>query len=209
MATTPLTGTVFNPYTITYVDGSGVNATYGQRGEQLVSPLRGKYAAANIRGQLFAAWSAGHTLQLSTNASQIYCLVNPPGSGILVELVRSDFIQTTAAVVVNGLGLYYQTAAQTALWSNLQPQATQSGQLGGPSGKAIFYMTANKSGASTLQAIIGGWGAITQKCPSLNRYDFDGTVIIPPGVGMMISATTANGTALATIGVVSWLEYAA
>jgi hypothetical protein len=207
--TMTLTGTVFNPYAIKYTDGSlnGVNATYGTGGEQIVSMTRGKYATANIRGAVFTANTAAVTLPLFSTAGQLFALVNPVGSGVNVELIRSDFLYVVATTVVNGLGLYFATTAQTALWSSLTTGTVQNGQLAGPSGKAIFYTAATKSGTNTLQAVIGGWGAVTNTGLGLNRYDFDGTVIVPQGVGIVISMTTAAATASGITGSLTWMEY--
>src|SRR5258708_7544907 len=181
--TMTLTGTVFNPYAIKYTDGSlnGVNATYGQGGEQLVSPLRGKYATACIRGAVYTANAVTMTLPISTTAAQLFALVNPVGSGVNVELIRSDscsVVATTFTTTISALGLYFATASQTALWSSLTAGTVQNGQVAGPSGKAIFYTAATKSGTNTLQAVIGSWGALTNTGLGLLRYDFDGTVII-------------------------------
>ncbi len=207
--TMTLTGTVFNPYAIKYTDGSlnGVNATYGTGGEQIVSMTRGKYATANIRGAVFTANVAAVTLPISTTAGQLFALVNPVGSGVNVELIRSDFLYVVATTTTDALGLYFANASQTALWSSLTAGTVLNGQCAGPSGKAIFYTAATKSGTNTLQALLGGWGATTNTGLGLVRYDFDGTTIIPPGIGVMISMSTTVATASGITGSLTWLEY--
>jgi hypothetical protein len=207
----PQNGFVVNPYTISYTDNAP--PTLGQGGEQLVSLKGGKYAAAALRGQVFCATtSVAHTFQAFSNASQLFAVVNPIGSGINVELVRSDFTCILAASgTVNGLGLYFSTATQIASWTGLTATPTLSGKCGTGSGKAIFYSALTQTGNTpVLQAIIGGWGAVnTLKTLGLNSYNFDGAVVIPQGVGVTISMTSAAGPGAGTMGVLTWLEYAA
>jgi hypothetical protein len=207
--TMTLTGTVFNPYAIKYTDGSlnGVNATYGTGGEQLITPIRGKYATANIRGQVYTASIAAVALCLNTAATQLFAILNPAGSGVAVEMIRCDAAYVVATTVVNGLGVYFSSVAATGASTFTTAITVQNGQLGGPTGKATAWSAVTKSGTPLLQALVGGWGAVTNGGLGLIRYDFDGTVIIPPGVVAYLATTTATATASGLTASLTWMEY--
>jgi hypothetical protein len=202
----PQNGFVVNPYTVRYTDAAP--ATYGQGGEQLISLRGGKYAAAALRGQVFCSTLIATLIRLFTIATPTFALLNPVGSGVNVELIRSDFCDIQAACVVNGLGIYFHTAVQAAAWSSLtvSTPAPQNAFLGAASGKAIVYSSITQASNPKLQTLTGGWGATTNTGLGVNRYDFDGHVIIPPGVGITICTTTAGST---NTGVLTWMEYAA
>lgn len=202
----PQNGVVLNPYAVKYTDAAP--PTLGQNGEQIISLKGGKYATAALRGQVFCSTSV-NSIRVFSNVTQTFGLLNPAGSGVNVELVRCDCCTVLAAVVVNGLGIYYHTSAQVAGWSALSTRPILNAILGGASGKAIAYSAITPAVNPKLQAIVGGWGAITYNGAGILRYDFDGTVVVPPGIGIFVCTTTANATVAGNTLVLTWMEYAA
>ncbi len=88
---TDIQGFVGAPSTPTS-DNSPARFRMGRMNDLIVSSFRGKYGEANSRGQVyhFCTAVAGVTLPIFTNTAQTYGLRNPPGSGVVLELIRLE-----------------------------------------------------------------------------------------------------------------------
>ena len=84
-----------------FQDGQPQSPLVDRYGNSRVVEYRGKYGEANSRGALFHFQTlvAGQTIPIFTNTAQTYGLMNPAGSGVILELVRLEFgyLSTTQA----------------------------------------------------------------------------------------------------------------
>jgi len=192
-------------------DGATPGALGGAHGEAIVSGLHGKYYTQAMNGNLYWAGSdgAGVVFSIYSNASFTGGLIwNPAGSGVNLSMVRASVgVAANAATAISGFGYSWQdagtglaTAAPVSAITLLD--ADQRGscvltEAGGAEGsKAIV------GEAATFTAAMGnyrqgtfatGTGAITTETGFQLFEDFDGTMIIPPGIIMGLSSGILTG----------------
>ena len=203
-------GQVLNPFTVKQADNPGglVQATYGQMGEQLSSEIRGKYGTAAKRGVLFWANAAAITVPVvGGTVVSLFNLYNPLSSTFDLELVDSTFASVVATTVVDAIGLYVATPAQWAALTASTQGTVKSGMVGGPSGAGQFFSSATYATAPTLLKVLYGTaGAVTNGSLNSITYIFDGKVIVPPGYGISLLATTAADDTSGITMDLSWIE---
>lgn len=191
------------------MDGAEVPARMGRMSEIIMAPYKGAYAEQCARGNVWFASAAAVTVPvIAATLVSVFTVYNPPGSGKNLELI--DFVAplVLATSVVDGIGLYYSTAAQTALGTFTTKGTPQCGLLGGggsPAGQ--FYSAYTHSGTPLLACLMGGWGAVTDANSDGPVFNFNGKVIIPPGIAASVAMTTAAGTTSGITLGVSWAEH--
>lgn len=187
---------------------STANFLQGKAGEMITSELRGKYYTAAYRGQVFttsvpAATALTIPTTLATLASK-FCIVNPAGSGKVMELVRLDYFCNSATEVVNTLGLTKSTLTTAAL-SSLTAGVINSTLIGSgsvPSG--IFYNAATHADTPVwYKSLI----AINATAVGLfqDSYVFDGTFLLYPG--NCIDLVASLGAQANSIPDLVWAEF--
>lgn len=203
-------GSIVNPQTISNTDNTETfGMIMGKSGEVLVAEARGKYYTPSYRGSVFAFSVAAATLPVNaTTLASKFSVVNPVGSNKNLELIRLDWAYVVATTAVNGLGLYYSTPVQTA-GSTLTTPATPiclNFALSTIS-VATAYSALTTVGTPVLAALCGYTGAVTSSASAPNSYNFDGTVIVPPGWSIHVANTTAASTASGFTGMLTWAEH--
>lgn len=190
-------------------DGSEVPARMGRMSEIIMAPYKGAYAEQCARGNVWFASAAAVTIPVNANnLVSVFTLYNPPGSGKNLELI--DFVAPVvlATTVVDGIGLYY-SAPNNAIAGTFTTKGTpQCGLLGGgasPAGQ--FYSAYTHSGTPLLACLMGGWGAVTDANSDGPVFNFNGKVLIPPGVAASVAMTTAAGTGSGITLGMSWAEH--
>jgi hypothetical protein len=203
-------GMVVNPYTFKGPDQQLPTQQFntGQMGDQLVSEVRGKYGTAAKRLATFGASAVAVTLPVNAaSLVSVFTLYNPIGSGIDMELIDITVGTVLATTVVDMVGLYQSTAAQTALGTFSTLGTVRSLFAGGSGGKGLFYSAYTASGTPALLKLLGGLsGAVTQAGLNSINYKFDGSVIIPPGIAVHVAMTTAASTGSGITLDASWVE---
>lgn len=191
------------------MDGTEVAARFTREGQLVVAQDSGDYADSCSRGQVFTASQAAITLPVNASAlASKFALLNPVGSGVLLELVDADICTVLATTVVDAVGLYFSTAALSAL-ATLTTQAQGSvvaGNLSGVSSKAQFYSALTHNGTPALAKLLGGWAAVTDAGLNDVHYEFDGRILVPPGVIVSLAMTTAASTASGITAALTWRE---
>lgn len=183
-----------------------VPAFAGASGEQLVSELHGRYYSANYRNHLFMATASAVTLPVVTSGvASVFSLFNPANSGKNLIVMRAAIGTVLATTVVDIAGIYYlvnPTQASTTVGT------IKSGLLGAgtPSVATFYTATTHTSQTPTLAANIGGYGAVTDGSGNFFFRDFDGSLIVPPNVGIDILMSTAASTNSGAAAELTWME---
>ena len=207
-----MTGTVFNPTSISQADGTtNLMDTLGKAGEQLVAELHGKYYTQTYRGTLFYASSAPGTPVVipAFGATSITGLPlwNPAGSNKNIIPVRLTIAQITAASVANtkgwtilqNAGSTLATAAPMSVFTQITATrgcGLSNQALGVGNSVALVGSAATLTAACTTFCSMGftlGTGAVTVPSQqSVFSYDFDGTLVIQPGSVFIPAGSVAD-----------------
>lgn len=207
-----LLGNVVNPTSTSLPDNSTNPIAQGRQTDLLTSEIHGKYYAANYRGRLFWANVTAQTIPvIAATLASVFSLYNPVGSGVNLEVVDMDISQVLATTKADTFGLYYSSQALTSkgTFGTLGTASnTGSGIIGTPvGGQGQFYSSYTHSGTPVRCANIGGFGATTNVSLALMHYEFDGRVIIPPGVVVSLALATAVSVASSIDVSMRWCEW--
>ncbi len=198
------------PIPSTSTTSGNLPALQGPAGELVATELRGKYAFANYKNRLFSATVTGATVPVITTAvASVFSLYNPPGSGVYAEMVETTLANVIATTVVNAYGWYFNTAASTAGGTFTTKGTVQSNVVGGVAGQVQFFTSYTTQAAitPTLIDIIGGHGGITNATAQPIQKLYDGKLILPPGIAMIIAASTAASTGSGMNIQATWAEF--
>lgn len=191
--------------------GTEVNAGFDTRDGMLISQHAGYYAELVRRGVVYNASAAAITLPVTgATPTSLFSVYNPAGSNVTLEMIEVNVGLVNATTVVDLVGVYYNTPAQTAAAIAANAPTDSSGNivnalLGAGSGQAKFY-TSFVLTTPTLARIIGGWGATTHTMPNTVSKEFMGTLIVPPGVSIHLLMTTAASHGSSTTLDATWAE---
>jgi len=206
-------GTVFNPSLTRIADSTQTPPTLGAQGEALNSDLHGKYFQAAFRGNLF--WANRTALTIPVIAStlvSVFSLWNPPGSGIVAEIVDTEIGMVLPTTVVDVVGWYFSTPQATAAGTFTTPgvSGTNYGscRIGdNPTNKAQFYSAYTHSGTPVRVDMIGTFGATTNANSSLPSKLYDGRLLVPAGIVISVAMSTAAGTTTGLDLSMRWSEW--
>jgi hypothetical protein len=176
-------GQVGNPATLAKQSGTPA-ASQGPQGELLFRELGGQYAAAAYGGNVFTtSVPASGTLTLPTTLATLaskFCLLNPSGSGKIFELIRLDYFINSATEVVNTLGMTKSTQAAAGLGTLTSGVVNNCNINSGLASQATFYVAATHTDTPVWYKSLLGVNA-TAVGFFQSRYDFNGSVWLPPG----------------------------
>jgi hypothetical protein len=188
--------------------GSNPTQLFGKQADALGSELHGKYYTAAYNGRLFTASAAAVTIPvIASSLVSVFTLWNPPGSGINMELAETSVSVVLASTVVDTVGWYYSTAAQTANGTFTTAGTPQNALVGGPVGQGKFFSAYTHNGTPVLVDVIGNFGAITEAGSAGPTKLYDGKLILPPGIAMSIAMSTAASNASGLTAFASWSEW--
>lgn len=202
------------PSNASATDGNIYNQLGGKAAEGIVAELHGKYYTQAYRGNLFvvSTVAAGLAVPIVSTTAPTVALWNPIGSGKNAVLIRASLSNTLNATTVQGSVLLMaqfnagSTVATGAVYTAFNRSALGTNlfncNLGGGN---VSVMNASANGTNTLTAasvlVIANMGQMnpttaagavaTGAQPAL-IYDFDGTVIVPPGVTVYFAGSSAS-----------------
>jgi hypothetical protein len=200
-------GRVNNLSAVSYSDGNTYDILQGRQGEQIVTELHGKYYAQAQRGNLFIGSSpiAGVAIPISTSTSPTPCLWNPAGSGKNAILVSYYIGYSGGTGVVGALGYYAVTGAGAAIgtgapFSAFAATTPTNALIGAGNASVMKWSSTGTCTLTTAGTLVRGFG-VGQSAPvsagtsiwGLYVDQFDGTMIVPPGVAIYPAATAASG----------------
>ena len=202
------------PSNVSLPDNQLVTQLGGKAGEAVVTELHGKYYNQNYRGNCFfvSTVAAGLAIPIFSTTAPTLCLWNPSGSGKNAVLIRASASNTLNVTTVQGAfllmaqfnagntiatGAVFTAFTQAALGTNLF-----NCNLGGGN------VSVMKSAATATNTLTGGSTSVIANMGQINPttiagavasgsqpalvYDFDGTVIVPPGVVVYFAASSAT-----------------
>lgn len=188
--------------------GSNPTQLFGKQADALGSELHGKYYTAAYNGRLFTASAAAVTIPvIAASLVSVFTLWNPPGSGINMEIAEASVSPVAATTVVDAVGWYYSTAAQSAAGTFTTAGTVQSALVGGPVGQGKFFSAYTHNGTPVLVDVIGDFGAVTEAGSSGPTKLYDGKLILPPGIAMSIAMSTGAGFTAGLTAFASWAEW--
>jgi hypothetical protein len=167
---------------------------FDTRGALLANQHGGNYAELVRQGRCYYASAAAFVIPVTgATPTSLFSLYNPAGSNVNLELIETNVVPVNVTTVVDAVGVYWNTPAQTA--AAIAANAPTAGVvknclLNGSSGQGVFY-TSFVLTTPALARIIGGWGAVTANYIGTVFKDFEGTLIVPPGVSAHLLMTTA------------------
>lgn len=167
-----------------------------------------RYMELAMRGLLYAATVTAVTLPVNaaTLASK-FALYNPPGSGVLLDLVDVEAHYVLATTVVNALGIYFSNGTNATGATFTTAGVIQNARLGeGRASAATFWAAATHVGTPVLVDIVGGWGAVTDGGATPVRKEFNGKILIPPSTLVSLAMTTAAATGSSVTASIRWAE---
>ena len=191
-------------------DGLQPNILLGRSGEVIVAELHGKYYTQTSRGNVFigSTATAGVTLPVVSNTVQTFGLWNPLGSGKNAVLIKSQigWVSGPGAPGNFVYGFQLNVGSQIGTGAAITGYTTTApvnGLLG--SGLATVMKFGAVAAAFTLTTaptLLRTMGvsqltttAATTTAPWWMAFeDFDGTLIIPPGVIFTIAGNVAPTT---------------
>ena len=189
---------------------SPVGLTLGKQGELIVNELGAKNYTQCLRGNIFSVSTvvAGLAIPISTTTAPTVALWNPAGSGKNAVLIRFNWAYVSGTSVGGAFGLQYQlnagnTVATGAVYSAFANSTALNGIIGGGNTSVV---RASAAGTNTLSAAgtnVVLWMnhenavlAATAVNGAQMSYDFDGLVIVPPGVTVYVVGSAASGALL-------------
>ncbi len=207
-------GVVANPVSAKLGDGiQQANNLYGVQGEQLKADLHGRWWNAGVRKSVYTFNVTAVTVPMVASALvSVFTLYNPPGSGVLAEIVRTDIGTVVVPTVVNTMGWYFSTATLTAAGTFTTKAVALSTYFSGrvgdtPSGGVVPYTAYTHSGTPVRCDLVATLAGTTSPALLQLFKNHEGTLILPPGIAMSFATSTAAQTASAIDLGVTWAEW--
>ncbi len=200
---------VRNALTTFWGSGSELQLEALAHGQLATAMIHGDFFEANFRGKVFTANVTAVQIPLqATNVISVFSLYNPPGSNVVAEMLRTTIGQVLVTSVVNTIGWYSSTASVTALGTFTTLGVARSSRVQDPATNAVkFYSAYTHTGAITREDIIGSFGGITDPGLSLPDKQYNGQLILPPGIVMSVCASTASSFTAGMDIQATWAEW--
>jgi hypothetical protein len=204
-----LVGSVADPTQMAQADGATTAFLLGRNGDALVSEIHGRGWLANYRGKLFEAAAVAVTIPVITaSLASVFTLYNPPTSGAKAEIFSAAVFNVVATTVVDIVGWYSSPAISTAAGTFTTVGTVHGGIVQGPTANQVsFYSSYTHSGTPTLTDMIGCFGAVSNAGTSGVFKQYNGELMLPPGIAMSIAMSTAAGGATGLGAEVKWIEW--
>ena len=196
IVTAAVKGVVRNPTAASVGVGTESQLALGEHSQQLVANVHGEYFEVNYRGKLFTANVTAVTIPaIASGLVSVFTLYNPPNSGVIGEVVSVQLGDVLASDVVGTIGWYSSSAALTALGTFTTLASPRSSIVQNPAANSIkFYSAYTHSGTPLREDIITALGAVTDTNVLPIEKNYNGKLLLPPGIAMSIAATAAMAT---------------
>lgn len=187
-------------------DNSDVYQRAGNEGQALQSRLHGTHYEACKRGRVFLVSTvvAGLAIPISTTTAPTVLLWNPAGNTKNMVLIRAIFAYVSGTSVASAFGLQniLQAGSVAATGAPITVFAASTPTNGLVGSGISSSMKVSAAGTNTITAqttwfhTMFGESALiatTAMNPYTAIHDFDGTVIVPPGVAVYPVGSAASG----------------
>lgn len=209
IVTASVKGIVRNPAAATIAVATEVQLPLGAHGNVQTSDIHGKWFEVNYRGKLFSFNVTAVTIpQIASGLVSVFTLYNPPGSGVIGEIVATQLGQVLATTVVDTVGWYSSSVALTGLGTFTTIAQARSCNVQGAAANSIKpYSAYTHSGTPIREEIVAAFGATTDAGLAFIEKQHEGRLILPEGVAMSIAMSTAAGTASGLDIQATWAEW--
>lgn len=201
-----IVGQVGAPPVTSFPDGSQPNALMGKSAEIIFSELHGKYYTQTVRGNVFHGSTpiAGVAIPISSSTSPTPVLWNPSGSGVNVILLNYTAAYTGGTGVVGAFAYYVVTGAGNTIatgapFSAFAATTPTNGLVGAGNTSKVKFSATGTCTLTTAGVLLKPFGVGQSAVASAGtsiwgpfREDFDGSIVIPPGVAIYPAATAAS-----------------
>jgi len=197
-------GRVGPPSNKSFSDGDEVLGLYGKSAEMAVSPLHGNLYTQTYRGRMFHGYATNANQQqaalpvYSTTAPP-FILYNPRSSAVNCILVHYVAGWVSGTNVEGNIMLGVITNAPAAIATGSAITAFTNGTVlngnlgGGMKSKVRFGSATIVAATQFLPLGLSNMVLDTAKSTSVNFfYNFEGSVIVPPGVAVFSCASVAS-----------------
>lgn len=193
--------------TVNLPTGALTQQTGGLQGDAWMSPLHGTHYAATYSGNTFFASVTAVTVPvIAQSFVSVFSLWNPNNSACNLELIKADVGIVTATTVVNHVGLYYMSSAAPTLTTAATAYNRKLGAGNTSQGKPYSALT-HVGATPVLAAIVATFGAVTTTGDNPISYDFDGSILVPPGTVVSFAMSTAAGNTSGLALGLTWAEW--
>lgn len=207
-------GLVLSPTSALLGDGTNqANNVFGKQGEQLGADLHGKWFNANMRKGMFKFTVSAVTIPVvAASLVSVFTLYNPPGSGVLAEIIYTQVGQVNATTVVDDRNWYFSTAVLTAAGTFTTPAVGGTNYFTGrvgdtPNGQVKPFSAYTHSGTPVKCDAVSTIGAVTDAGAFSVVKWHEGTLLLPPGIAISLANSTAvDGGAFSSIDC-AWAEW--
>lgn len=199
----------FTPYRVAPTSGPlSAQPVLGAESQTLVDLVHGKHYADCLAGRVFSQSCTPLGLAIPIYTATAIAggmpIWNPPSSGVNVELISVDLARGSGTADFGAIGVMGRelTAIATgAIMTALADTSPFNGKLFG--GNRTKVKSSNAGTCTVTAGVAGDW-VRTIACINLEadtgtahgtliaRYDFDGTLVVPPGVLVYLAATKAS-----------------
>lgn len=180
----------------------------GTEAQALVDLLHGKHYADALAGRVFSQSATPLGLAIPIYTATAIAggmpIWNPPNSGVNVELISVDLGYGSGTAAYSSIGVMARelTAIATgAIMTALAETEPFNGFLFG--GNRAKTRSSNAGTCTVTAGVAGDWARTiasinleaqtgTAHGTTIAHYDFDGTLIVPPGVLVYLAATLAS-----------------
>lgn len=209
--TTPVANQVLNVATVGYGYGaSPASQSTGKQGELLASNIHSSYYVAAQAGCAFTtSVPASATLTIPTTLATLaskFCIVNPAGSGKVMEMFWLDYFVASATEVVNVLG-FTKSTLTTAVLATLTAGVINNTSIGNPnniSPVGIFYNAATHADTPVWFKSIMSINA-TAVGKFYDRAYLDGFLLYPGNCIDLVASTGAQANSIPDLVWGEWL----
>jgi hypothetical protein len=209
IVTASVKGIVRNPTAATITPSTEAQLPLAAHGQVQTSDIHGKWFEVNYRGKLFSANVTAVTIPVvASGLVSVFTLYNPPGSGVIGEIVATQLGQVLATTVVDTVGWYSSSAILTGAGTFTTLASPRSSNIQGSAANAIkFYSAYTHSGTPIREEIIAAFGATTDAGLAFIEKQHEGRLILPEGIAMSVAMSTAAGTTSGLDIQATWAEW--
>lgn len=208
-----LVGNVANPVSTSQPDSSSPLLTAGRQGELVATEIHGKFFIAAYRRNVFKFNVTAKTLPVvASGLVSVFTLWNPPSSGVIAEMISLDIGVVVAATIVDTIGWYFSSGTTALAGTFTTPSVANtnhfSARVGDTPGNLVAPYTAyTHSGTPVRCDIVGSFAATTDTTANDIHKDYDGRMLLPPGVAISLAASTAAAGTVGSDPEVIWSEW--
>lgn len=194
---------------------STLDARISQQGDQIVSELHGRYYEQAVRKNIFFSLSLVRATSLAAAATIGNAVWNPPDSGVNLSLLKWNSIisVTSATTTAILLASTYQPTVPTTVTAADMSGSTFLTWTGATLASAGIVGKAKAYAIATFLQVPINFTLLHHNTAAINTVgvdqvsgDFEGSIVVPPGVAVMFSALGAAAAAAAHSSYLSWEE---